>query len=515
MSVLSPNVGSINWFAQHELNLSWRDFVRMMTAGRTKRARPVIFFMMIATLILHTIAYLFLKPALAGGIAIDTQTFIMVSGTLILTFSLMMSQAMELVTRVFYSRSDLDLILSSPVSEKKLFTVRIGAIAIATSMLSVLLFSAAINVLAIFDSAKWLAAYPVLLACGAVATSLSLWITVFLFKTLGAKKTRLISQIIAAIVGAGFVIGIQLAAISTLGSISRFEFLRSDLMVGLAPAIDSLAWIPARAIAGEIYALLITLVLAFSFLWFTIMQLAAGFGQHVVKAAGVSQTQSGKSTSKVSFTPRSVSSTLRRKEWKLLLRDPWLISQTLMQILYLLPPAFMLWQSFGTSNALGIVALPVLVMATGQLSGGLAWLAISGEDAQQLVQTAPLNKAKILRAKIEAVLGAIAIVVSPILLILAFLDVRLFAIATGGIVCATISATMIQIWFRSQAKRSNFRRRQTSSKVATLSEALVSIMWAATTGIVAGGLYLTALVPVAVAIVVLWIARSFRPQQEF
>jgi len=515
MTVLTPSVGTINWFAKHELNLSWRDFVRMMTAGRTRRARPVILFMLFAALVLHAIAYLFLLPAISGGIEINTQTLVMIMGSLLLTFSLMMSQAIELVTRVFYSRSDLDLILSSPVSEKKLFTVRIGAIAVTTSMLSVLLFSAAINVLALFDSAYWLAAYPVLLAAGAVATSISLWITVFLFKTLGARKTRLISQIIAAIVGAGFVIGIQLAAIASFGSISRFEFLQSELVLSLAPALESAVWIPARAIAGEGYALLITIFASGLLLWFTIQQLAAGFGEHVVKAAGVSQTQKGKHASSVSFSPRSVSSTLRRKEWKLLLRDPWLISQTLMQILYLLPPAFMMWQSFGADNALGIVALPVLVMATGQLSGGLAWLAISGEDAQQLVQTAPLEKSKILRAKIEAVLVAIAIVVAPILFLVALLDLKLFVIATVGIVCATVSATMIQIWFRSQAKRSNFRRRQTSSKVATISEAFCSIMWAAATGIVAGGLHIVAVLPVIVALGILWIARSFKPEQEF
>jgi hypothetical protein len=35
---------------------------------------------------------------------------------------------------------------------------------------------------------------------------------------------------------------------------------------------------------------------------------------------------------------------LRRKEWTRLRRDPWLVSQTLMQMLYLLPPAFLLWR---------------------------------------------------------------------------------------------------------------------------------------------------------------------------
>jgi len=38
-----------------------------------------------------------------------------------------------------------------------------------------------------------------------------------------------------------------------------------------------------------------------------------------------------------------------------------------------------------------VVLVPVLVMAAGQLAGGLAWLAISGEDAPDLVATAPIR----------------------------------------------------------------------------------------------------------------------------
>ncbi len=46
---------------------------------------------------------------------------------------------------------------------------------------------------------------------------------------------------------------------------------------------------------------------------------------------------------------------LRRKEWKLLRRDKWLMSQTLMQLLYLIPPAFMLWHSFGQGSSMTLV----------------------------------------------------------------------------------------------------------------------------------------------------------------
>ncbi len=95
-----------------------------------------------------------------------------------------------------------------------------------------------------------------------------------------------------------------------------------------------------------------------------------------------------------------------------------------MQILYLLPPALMLWRSYGEGTGALVVLVPVLVMAAGQLAGGLAWLAISGEDAPDLVATAPIPRSLVVRAKIEAVLGAIAIAFAPFIAALAFLHVR-------------------------------------------------------------------------------------------
>ena len=95
---------------------------------------------------------------------------------------------------------------------------------------------------------------------------------------------------------------------------------------------------------------------------------------------------------------------LRTKEFLLLRRDPWLLSQSLMQLLYLVPPALMLWRSFSESSAAIVLITPVIVMAAGQLAGGLAWLTISGEDAADLVATAPLPPSRVIRAKIEVVL---------------------------------------------------------------------------------------------------------------
>jgi ABC-2 type transport system permease protein len=201
---------------------------------------------------------------------------------------------------------------------------------------------------------------------------------------------------------------------------------------------------------------------------------------------------------------------LRQKEWTLLRRDPWLLSQTLMQMLYLLPPALLLWRSFREGSSAFIVLVPVVVMAAAQLAGGLAWLSISGEDAPDLVASAPITARRILWAKIEAVMGTIAMVFAPMVAALAIISPFDAAVTASGVLVACASATMIQLCFRVQARRSHFRHRQTSSRIATFAEAFSSISWAAAAALTAAGTWL-ALFPALIAICVLGGVRLISP----
>jgi ABC-2 type transport system permease protein len=151
-----------------------------------------------------------------------------------------------------------------------------------------------------------------------------------------------------------------------------------------------------------------------------------------------------------------------------------------MQLLYLVPPALMLWRSFSGSSTAIMLITPVIVMAAGQLAGGLAWLTISGEDAADLVATAPLPPSRVIRAKIEVVLIVIGGIFAPLVIALVFASPLQAAVTASGVAIAAASATAIQLWFRVQARRSQFRRRQTSSRLATFAEAFSSIGWAAT-----------------------------------
>jgi ABC-2 type transport system permease protein len=78
------------------------------------------------------------------------------------------------------------------------------------------------------------------------------------------------------------------------------------------------------------------------------------------------------------------------------------------------------------------------------------------------------------------VLIAIGVMFAPMVGALVFASPLQAAVTAIGVIFASASATAIQLWFRVQAKRSQFRRRQTSSRLATFAEAFSSIGWAAT-----------------------------------
>jgi ABC-2 type transport system permease protein len=502
---------SLLWFARHELKLAWRDWAQMAAGGRTKRERSVLIGAVVFVALLHLLAYALLSRILPGADLECKATLITLTASILLTFSTMLSHAIEQVTRAFYARADLDLILSSPASSRNLFAVRIASIALAGAAMSAVMMAPAINAAAWIGGVRWLSAYAVIAGLSAFATGLSVLITLGLFRVAGVKRTRLIAQIIAAVVGAALLIGLQAAAVFAYGRLSRFSVLNSEAVSRAAPAVDSLFWMPARALVGDASAAVIIVASGIAFLALVIAVYAPELAPTPSWRPAPKPIRKVATALQGHFERRRRSERSGIKELILLGRDPWLLSQTLMQILYLLPPALLLWRDMGRDTQLHIILGPVLVMAFGQLSGGLSWLTISGEDAPDLVATAPASRGTIIRAKIEAVLTVIACVAVPFVLGIAFISKTGAVVTLCGIVAASVSAITIQLWFKSTAKRSQFRRRQTATKVATFSEAFCSVFWAGATGVAAASSWF-ALAFVALALLTLWLTSRIKPE---
>ncbi|WP_322515535.1 permease [Rhodopseudomonas palustris] len=497
-------------FAGHDIRLAWRDFAATMSAGRRGRARYVLLALVVFVAILHLPAW-----AMVGSYAgltqdADRASLIVIAATVALSWLLMLSQAIESVTRVFYARADLDLIMSSPVPLERVFSVRMAAIALTVTAMALLFAAPVVDVLALAGGAHWLSAFGVVAAIGVSASAMAILLAVALFRLIGPRRTRLAAQILSVVIGAGFVIGLQVAAILSTGTLSRFTLLTSDAVAAWAPAMSSVLWWPARAVLGDGIALAALLGASLALLGLVMILVAPMLGDLVVDVASVAvTTRKGKGGR---FRRRSRQQALRIKEFTLLRRDPWLVSQSLMQLLYLIPPALLLWRSFSDSSGAVVLITPVIVMAAGQLAGGLAWLTMSGEDAPDLVATAPLPPSAVMRARIEVVLMGIALVVTPLLLPLAWLSPLQALVTAAGCAIAATSATAIQLWFRVQARRSQFRRRQTSSRIATFAEAFVSIGWAATAAL-ALTIPLVALISAAFTLGVLALTWSFSPRR--
>ncbi len=189
--------------------------------------------------IAHLIAGSIIRTRVPNGTEMTKSNMVLVSGAGLLFFTLMFSQVMESVTRAYYARSDLDLILSSPASARRLFAIRTGAIAVSILTLSALIAGSFINMLMYHDGRHWLSAYAVMGCFAAVATSIAVILVLALFYLVGPKRTHLISQSVAAIVGADFIVGIQAVAIFYYGSISRLTIFQSPDVVASAHGMRS------------------------------------------------------------------------------------------------------------------------------------------------------------------------------------------------------------------------------------------------------------------------------------
>jgi ABC-2 type transport system permease protein len=484
----------------------------MVTAGGKRSFGRAVLVMAVAALTLHLPAWAVVAPFAQDGINPTLVQLASVSLIGVLYISLLLSQGLEQVTRTLYSRGDLDLVLSSPVPPRRLFGVRIAANAVLMIFVALVLAAPLIDVLTLAGGPRWLAGYGVAIALATMAAAVAVAITIWLFKLLGPRRTRVVAQVVAAVVGAAFAIGIQVVAILNYGRFMQAGLLVSPDVVAALPGEESVVWLPARAVFGDLGALAAVVAVAALLLAAVMAAFAPRLGEHSIAATDLGAAPSGRRRPARRFVVRSPHWAMRSKELILLRRDPWLVSQTLTQLLYLIPPALLLSHSYSDSAGSLVIVVMVLVTVGGQLGGALGWLAVSGEDAPELIATAPLPASAAVRGKVEAVMTALFTVLGPLVAGFALISPRHALFAALGIAVAAASTLRIQMWFRAQARRTNFRRRHTSSRIATLAEAMVSFSWAAAFGLAVAGSGLAAISAV-VALLIMVGARAVSPRK--
>ena len=195
------------------------------------------------------------------------------------------------------------------------------------------------------------------------------------------------------------------------------------------------------------------------------------------------------------------------KELRLLFRDPGLLSQVLLRVFYLVPLAFVILTDSGSSAAfVPAVAAGAASLLAGQLAGSVAWIAISAEDAPQLLATAPHPLRAFWRAKLATALLVPGVLVGPLMIVFAFFEPWPALIGLTAAAASAWSAAMINLWLQKPTKRTEFRRSWTSTLGANMLELATSVSFAAFAGLAAAGLPL-AWIALVVAVLIILLAR--------
>jgi ABC-2 type transport system permease protein len=326
-----------------------------------------------------------------------------------------------------------------------------------------------------------------------------------LFGLLGPRRARAIAQILAMLIGA--VVALSIQAMAVLPTDLRRTILDALNIAEGASIADGRALLPIAAARGEPTALALMVLPAIVLLVLVLRWLGPVFTASVATAAGadLKPRTTTRAPAPVSFTADPGAS-IRAKELKLLARDPWIAGQLVLQMVYTLPVALILWRSGIGAIVPAVAVTPSLVIIAAQMSGSLAWIAISGEDAPEFMATAPVSRASAEIRKLQVIGIVVGGALALPMLLLAWASPLAGLIALLACMAAGISCALINLWHPTDGRRRSFMRRHAQSKLVSLFEHALLLLWAIAAAIAQMGT-VVAVVPALLALGLLWLAR--------
>ena len=475
---MTPRAGSALWLLRHEVRMFFFNAGLGMKKGPARRGlgkAGIALWTGVAAL-LHWFAF-----AMLGGLGAATQqtphVLVMgLTGLYAALVSMMMSSALKASVEVLFERADLDLLLSSPLAGRAIFTVRLAGIVVVTGAIFLFFLAPFANAGLVLGQVRWLAIYPVVAGTAALAASRAMLNTRGLVRLFGVRRTRVLAQLLGALSGALLFVLLQAVA-NTQGSVRQqaAAWFAPMLAPGATFGPESALWLPGHAILGAPRPLLALCIMALAAFALTVRFTHHFFVHGVHQAASMARVVPAPPGGQRTQFGRNLTHAIIIKEWRLIARDPQLISQVLLQLLAMLPLCFVLLFKGGVQLP-GIGA--ALTFLCGSLTAALAWVIIAAEDAPDLLRAAPCGIGTIRRAKLAAVaLPVLAIVSLPLLWLL----VRdpLAALLT----CATVSAcvassALIAMWCGRPAARGEFRARAKGNFLSNVLEMLNGFTWA-------------------------------------
>ena len=102
---------------------------------------------------------------------------------------------------------------------------------------------------------------------------------------------------------------------------------------------------------------------------------------------------------------------------------------------------------------------------------------MSGEEAREFLQTAPVTESVQQRRKLEAIAIPIASILALPLLGIALVSPMIAAVAAFFCGCAAVSTALLNLWHPITGRRQDIMRRHSQSKLIGIMEHLFSLLW--------------------------------------
>ena len=294
-----------------------------------------------------------LTPLILGGLIFDTTDNVAQSFTLnplpepllwgavfiyLSIFFLVLTQAMGQSLNALFDRGDLDVLGSSPIASQVVFASRLLGIAL-NLFLSVSLFILLPSLAAVFIGfTRFLGIYIALSGICIAATSLAMLMTLLLVRLIGARQARIWTQIVASVFWVLFFLMTQLPNWLVSNDFGSELFLASWANVFAAGGMlnaQSLIWFPARAIFLDPASVVLTLLVSGTLLWLTVETLHRTFISGTQQSLTLKYRQSSASTQR-EFS-HSFGKVALLKEWRMIGRNPQLLSQVFVPIFGFIP----------------------------------------------------------------------------------------------------------------------------------------------------------------------------------
>jgi len=468
--------GSALWLLCHEVRMFW---YTTLSSKNVKDPRGfhwrLIAVWLVLWALLHAGAW-FVVRAVSGGEGDAPQQLVLAASVLLVaTFLFMLSSALKSSVEVLFDRGDMDLLLSSPLPSRNIFSVRLAGVVLGVASIYLLFLTPLAHVGALQGHPGWLALYPVLLGVAAIASAIAMLLTLALVRWLGARRTRVVAQVLGALAGALLFILSQLPNFAVQsGEGGQGMLMRAAQNASTIDARSPL-WLPGRALLGDPLAAAIVGLAALAAFVLTVTLTHRSFTRGLQLAASATTTRKAAAGALRFRFGQGLAASIISKEWRLILRDPQLISHVLLQLLYLIPIVFMVFKKDGTAP---LAVGPGLTLLCGSLSSSLAWIVLLAEDAPDLLGSSPSDARTIRLAKLAAAIGPVlALVCLPVLWLTWRTPVSglLAAFTICGI---TFGSALIVMWTGKPGDRGSLMRRAQGNGARSLFEIAYLLGWA-------------------------------------